>query len=97
MKALRQRRVFDLACTLVPFRDPAFIRPRSVYLLSHSGSTHAALACHGDAGGTVRLGLPQPTSPPPGQPHVAPTALQRLYLTGVRAGRADWLAGWLAG
>eukprot|EP00198_Chlamydomonas_reinhardtii_P005260 XP_001694596.1 predicted protein [Chlamydomonas reinhardtii] len=67
----------------------------SVYLLSHSGSTHAALACHGDAGGTVRLGLPQPTSPPPGQPHVAPTALQRLYLTGaMRAlgGMTDFVA-----
>ncbi|GFR52530.1 hypothetical protein Agub_g15103, partial [Astrephomene gubernaculifera] len=51
----------------------------SVHLLSESGSTHVPLAVTGDAGGAVRLGLPQPVVPPPGQP---PTALQRLYGSG---------------
>lgn len=56
---------------------------RSVYFLSKSGNIHAPLACHGDAGGAVRLGMPLPTHGSPGAPPAALTALQRLFLTGV--------------
>ncbi|GIL76866.1 hypothetical protein Vretifemale_6399 [Volvox reticuliferus] len=61
----------------------------SVYLLSDSGATHAALACHGDAGGAIRMGMPLPAVAAPGQKQ---TALQRLYQTGEPQRGSVWNA-----